>query len=106
MTRQRLNVGIQLVVSGSGAIATNEAEVISTLTAAGITRTFSNHLIVDATGPSSVVESVFSTQMHNASQPQVGTVYLPGSPITVPAKLAPYIAGVVLDNVVLFSPSR
>jgi subtilase family serine protease len=101
-------VGIQIVVSAAGSIAANEAQVISTLTAAGfvITRTFSNHLIVDAAGPSSVVESLFSTQMHNASQPQVGNVYLPGTALTVPASLAPVVAGAVLDNVVLFSPSR
>jgi hypothetical protein len=61
--------------------------------------------VVNATGPSSAVESLFSTQMHNVSQAQ-SIVYMPTNQVTVPAALAPYVAGVVLDNVVTFSSHR
>jgi subtilase family serine protease len=101
------STSIQLVISSAGSAANNEQSAIAALQAAGfaIGQTFSNHLVVNATGPSSAVESLFSTQMHNVSQAQ-SIVYMPTNQVTVPAALAPYVAGVVLDNVVTFSSHR
>jgi hypothetical protein len=95
---------IQLILQPSGSLAQSESSVIAVLQAAGftITRTFSNHLIVDATGPSSSVESLFATQMDNVSQSAYGVRYAPVGSATLPASLAPYVAGVTLDNVVTY----
>jgi len=92
---------IQVGIIAGGSAAAGEAAVEAALQSAGLTvvQTFSNHLLVDATGPTSAVEAFFATQMHNERQAQ-STVYLPGAPITVPASIAPYASGIILDNVV------
>jgi subtilase family serine protease len=93
---------IQLVLQPGASIASDEQSVIAVLQAAGfrITQTFGNHLVVDAEGPSSAVEQLFSTQLHDETQGRYGTRYLPVSTVTLPASLAPYVSGVSLDNVV------
>ncbi len=66
---------------------------------------FANHLVVDAQAPTSVVESYFSTTIHTVSQPRYANEYTPVASATIPGSLAPYVAGVVLDNVVNMGPS-
>jgi subtilase family serine protease len=87
-------------------VAANEAAVVAVLQSAGfsIVQTFSNHLLVDATGSSASVERLFATEIHNALQGQGSAVYLPMTSITVPASLAPYVSGVILDDVVTRFP--
>jgi hypothetical protein len=92
---------IQLVLQAAPTLATSEAAVINVLRAAGfqIDRTFPNHLVVDADGGSATVEQLFATQLHDVRQ-ATGTRYMPVTAATVPDALAPYVAGIVLDNVV------
>jgi subtilase family serine protease len=99
------STAIQLVVSSSGSASSNEQAAIGALRSAGFTigRTFDNHLVVNATGPSGAVESLFATEMHDVAQAASASEYMPATDITVPASLAPYVAGVVLDNVITFS---
>jgi hypothetical protein len=99
---------IQVVVSPAGSIATNEQHVIDVLQAAGLTvdATYGNHLLVAASGPTSAVEQLFSTQIDNVAQAADGSAYMPVTPITVPASLAPDIAGVTLDTIATFSRVR
>lgn len=82
--------------------ASNERQAIAALQAAAFTivRQFANHLVVDARAPTSVVESYFATTIHTVSQPRYANEYTPVSAATIPPALAPYVAGVVLDNVV------
>jgi subtilase family serine protease len=93
---------IQLVLL-PGSSASDEAAVTAVLQSAGLTiaQTFANHLLVDASGPSSAVEQLFGTQLHDVTQGRYGTRYLPVAPATIPASLAPYLSGVVLDNVIV-----
>ena len=89
----------------AGALPTpaNDAGLIAqTLQAAGfrIVRTFRNHLVVDAEAPNTVVERFFGSQIHNVLQGRYGMRYLPQTPITIPASLAPYVSGISVDNVV------
>ena len=96
---------IQLVMRPGSAVASNEAQAIAALKSAGFTivQQFANHLIVDAQAPTSVVESYFSTTIHTVSQPRYANEYTPVTAATIPPALAPYVAGVVLDNVVNMS---
>jgi hypothetical protein len=93
---------IQLVMRPGDAVASNESKAVAALTAAGfiIVKQFSNHLVVDAEAPTSVVEAFFSTSIHTVSQPRYANEYAPVTETTIPAVLAPYVAGAVLDNVV------
>jgi hypothetical protein len=93
-------VRIQLGIEPGDDIVANESAIIQVLEANGFTvvQTFSNHLLVDATGPSGSVEQLFSTQMHNALQAGKA-VYLPETRITVPSSIAPHASGVILDDV-------
>ena len=93
---------VQLVMRPGSAVASNEAQAIAALKSAGFTiaQQFANHLIVDAQAPTSVVESYFSTTIHTVSQPRYANEYTPVTAATIPLDLAPYVAGVVLDNIV------
>jgi hypothetical protein len=93
---------IQLVLTPAAARAGSDGSVIGVLKQAGfsITRTFSNHLLVDASGTTAQIKSLFATTLHRYAQTGYGTCYAPSGPITVSAALAPYLSGVILDNVV------
>lgn len=95
---------IQIVVRPTSTVASDEAAAIAVLQQAGFTivQTFSNHLVIDARGPSSAVESLFSTTMHNVAQAGNGTAYMPVGTVTIPGSLNPYVAAVTLDDVVIF----
>jgi hypothetical protein len=88
-------VRIALVLRSSASIASDERSAIGVLRGAGfsIQRTFANHLVIDAIAPSAKVEQLFATEMHNVGQGQFGIRYFPATPVTIPASLAPYIAG-------------
>jgi Tectonin domain/Subtilase family len=93
---------IQLVLRPSATVASDEQTVTSVLKAAGfrIVRTFGNHLVVDAEGPTAGVETLFSTRLHDVVQDGHGARYMPVTAAVIPASLAPYVAGVSLDDVV------
>ncbi len=96
---------IQVVLLGNDAAA-EEAAVTAALTGAGfsIDRTFAARTVVDAVGESGLVERFFGTEMHDYDQGVNGTVYAPARTITIPAALAPYVAGILLDNAVTMAP--
>jgi hypothetical protein len=100
-------IRIQLVLIPGFAIANDEQRVVATLRSAGlsIAKTFKNHLVVDATGPSSAVERLFATQIDNVAQGSVAR-YMPVTATTVPASLAPYISGVSLDDIIISTMPR
>lgn len=93
---------IQIVLRNTATAASDESAVIDALRGASlrITQTFGNHLVVDAQAPSATVERFFDTRIENVVQEHYGTRYLPAARVLIPASLAPYVNGVVLDNVV------
>jgi Tectonin domain/Subtilase family len=93
---------IQLVLRPSATAANDEQTVIGVLKAAGFTivRTFGNHMVVDAEGPAAGVEALFSTRLHDVVQDGHGARYMPVTGAAIPASLAPYVAGVSLDDIV------
>lgn len=88
----------------SGNVAAEESATVTALQNAGftITQRFSNHLLVDAVGPSSAIERLFRTRMHDVYQGVNGVRYMPTTQIVVPASLAPYVSGISLDNVIRY----
>jgi subtilase family serine protease len=101
---QNATTRIALVLHPTNTPAADEANAIAVLRAAGLTvvRTFRNHLVIDAEGPSGAIERLFGTTIDNFTQARHGTPYATVRPATIPASLAPYLGGVFLDNVVKF----
>jgi len=99
---------IQIVLAPAAARMGQDAPVVTALKAAGltVTRTFSSHLIVDASGTTAQVEALFGTTIHRYAQPQHGERYAASSSVTIPESLAPYIGGVILDNFVTMQVGR
>ncbi len=77
-----------------------EQTVISTLRAKGFTITgqFDNHTIIDATAPTSAVESTFQTKIHNVSQGRFGTRFANTEAATLPMPLIGLVRDVTLNN--------
>jgi Tectonin domain/Subtilase family len=92
---------VQLVLRPTASAASDEQAVIGVLRAAGFTivQTFGNHLVVDAEAPSAAVEGLFATRLHDVQQGNA-VRYMPVAAATIPASLAPYVAGLNLDDVV------
>jgi len=92
---------VQIVLRPEAASSGTEAQVIAALETAGFTivQRFPNHLVVDAQAPSSAVERLFGTQLHDVAQGEAGTRYMPVRPVVLPASIAPFVATVNLDNV-------
>lgn len=95
---------IQIVLDPASDTAAGEAAIVAVLQSAGftITQRFSNHLVVDAAAPAAAVNRFFRTNLHDVTQERYGTRYLPVTQVVVPASIAPYVAGVSLDNIVKF----
>src|SRR5579875_2366391 len=94
---------IVLTLRPTPTVAEDEQRVIAHLTSAGFTigKTYSNHLVVNAVGPSSLVSSYFDTQIHNFAQPGYGVRYANVSPVVIPASIAAYVQGVIIDNLIV-----
>lgn len=94
---------IALVMRQTPTIAQDEQTVIADLRGAGfsIVRTFSNHLVVDAQAPASVVERYFGTRIHDFAQGRYGTHFANTQPDVLPASIAPYVNGVLTQDLVL-----
>jgi len=100
---------VQVVLAPSAARMGGDANVAAILRANGftVTKTFRDHLIVDAQATTAQVERLFATSIHNYAQWQHGTRYAPTDSITVPANLAPFVSGVSLTNAVTkFTPQH
>jgi subtilase family serine protease len=80
-----------------------EQAVVNALQAAGftVTRRYSNRTVVDATAPSSRVESFFSTEMHSVQQGKYGQRFTNFKAATVPTSIAPYVQTASLSDVVI-----
>ena len=93
---------VQFVLRNTNGIANNEQAVLAALTSAGftITQTFANHLVVDASAPNGTVESFLTTSVHNVNQGARGMRTARSSSLTIPAAIAPYVAGVRIGNLV------
>jgi subtilase family serine protease len=97
---------IALVLRSTQTIAQDEQSVIASLTAAGFTvlKTYPNHLLIDAQAPASTVSAFFRTELHDFSQGRYGVRYANVAPAVLPASIAPYVQGVVTDNLVAAFP--
>ncbi len=93
---------IQLVLQPTVDLVSNEQSVVRALESHGfqIVKTFTNNLVVDAQAPSSTVSAFFQTELHNVEQARYGRRYAPVTNAVLPASIAPYVSGVILDNVV------
>ncbi|HEY9181185.1 MAG TPA: hypothetical protein VIO32_10735, partial [Candidatus Baltobacteraceae bacterium] len=92
----------------TGSQAADEQNVIQTLKQAGfgITRTFANHLVIDAVAPSGIVERFFRARMENVWEGAYGARYMPVTQAVIPASIAPYVSGMTLDDVVTMHAPR
>jgi kumamolisin len=89
--------------------ADEEAQIVSWLQNNGltVTRTYPNHLLVDARGSTNQIERLLSTTIDDYTITVHGhsrTVYAPNSAITIPASVSDIVSTVVgLDDVPRFS---
>lgn len=97
---------IAVVLANSPAAASSEQRVAEQLQSAGFTivHRYADHLLIDARAPSSVVERYFNTRIHAIAQTRYAGRYANVSPIVLPAQIAPFVSGVVADNLVLARP--
>ncbi len=93
---------VSIVMRAAPTAAQDERTVIAALQAAGftVTRTYPSHLLIQATAPASLVNGYFRTAIHNVYEGRYGRRYANVSSITLPAAIAPYVQGVVADNVI------
>ncbi len=100
------SVRLVIVLRDTPSLALNESTVVSQLSSAGfsIVGRYANHLVVDAQAPSSLVESYFGTRIHDVSQGQYGTRYANVDPLVLPASIAPYIQGIVANDLITMHP--
>jgi hypothetical protein len=93
---------VQFVLLNAAGIAANEQAVLAALQTAGftITKTFTNHLVIDAAAPNATVESFLTTAVHNVNQGALGVRVARAASLTIPASIAPYVAGVHVGNLV------
>lgn len=66
----------------------------------GITRRYTNRLLIDAEAPSATVERYFATQMHSFRQGRYGERFANVRPIRIPAELTGLVASVTANDVV------
>jgi subtilase family serine protease len=101
-------MSVQIVLTPAAARMGQDGPVIATLRGAGltVTRTFANHAIVDASGTTAQIEALFGSAIHQYAQPGHGTRYAPAAAVTIPASLAPYLSGAILDNFVTMRAGR
>ncbi len=94
---------VAFVMRASSSLAQNEQTLVDALQSSGFTvvRRFSNHLVVDAEAPASVVERYFNTRIHDFSQGRYGVRYANTQPVVLPASISYMVDGVLTQNLVL-----
>lgn len=98
---------VTVVMRATATIALDESKVIASLRNAGfqITKTYPNHLVVVASAPASVVNTYFRTQLHDVNQGgRIGTRHVNITPATLPAEIAPYVKGALMDDLDVYKP--
>jgi hypothetical protein len=80
-----------------------EGAVVRVLRAAGfkIVQRFPNRTIVDAVGPTRIVERFFSTRIHDVRQGKYGLRYTNVSGASVPESIARYVRDVSLNDLIV-----
>jgi len=98
---------VALVLRATSSLAEDEQIVIASLRAAGIavTETYANHLVLNAEAPASVLANYLQTEFRNFEQGGHGIRYANVSPVVLPAAIAPYVQGLITDNLILTSPT-
>ena len=98
---------IALVLRATTTLDRDELSVVANLEAAGITvtRTFSNHLVIDARAPAAVLARYFGTEFRDFEQSGHGVRYANVLPVVLPPSIAPYVQGVVGDNLSSTAPA-
>jgi hypothetical protein len=93
---------VGILLRNTSTIHADEQAVVAALQAAGftITQRFSNAMLVDAQAPASVVSRYFATSLHDYAQVAHGTRFSNTSALTIPATIAPYVQGIVSDDLV------
>jgi subtilase family serine protease len=94
---------IAIVLQPAANLAQNEQSVIASLRSNGFTVTHAsrNHLVIDAEAPASVVARYFGTELHDFDQPSYGVRYANVTPIALPSAIAPYVQGLLANDLVL-----
>ena len=94
---------VAIVLKPASNLAQNEQEVIASLRSSGFTVTHAsrNHLVIDAEAPAAAVARYFGTQFHDFDQHSYGVRYANVTPIGLPPAIAPYVQGVLADDLVL-----
>ncbi len=96
---------VTIVLRATSTLALDESKVTAALRSAGFTiaKTYPDHLVIVANAPASTIDGYFRTQMHDVSQGARGVRYVNVTPATVPAEIAPYVKGVLLDNLDVYT---
>jgi subtilase family serine protease len=93
---------IAVAIRATSSVHQDEQSVVEALQSAGftVTQRFGNAGVVDVEGPASLVESYFGTALHDYAQ-SGGRRFANVAPLTIPAQIAPYVQGVVSDDLVM-----
>ena len=96
---------IAVAIRATASVHRDEAAVVSTLADAGFTivQRWPNAGVVDVAAPASVVARYFGTTFHDYAQVGRGTRFANVAPLTIPASIAPYVQGVITDDLVMKS---
>jgi len=96
---------IAILLRATSTIHQDEAALIGQLQAAGftVTQRFANARLVDVEAPASTVARYFATTFHSYDQQLHGTRFANTTPLTIPASIAPYVQGIVSDDLVTSS---
>ncbi len=96
---------IAILLRTTSTLHADEATVVARLQAAGftITQRFSNGMLVDAEAPASTVARYFATSFNDYAQVGHGTRFTNTTTLTIPASIAPYVQGIISDDLVTAS---
>jgi len=99
-------IDVTMVLRATETVAHDEPLVRAALVAAGfkIEQTYPNQLVVAARAPASIASAFFRTTIDDFEQGQFGRRYANVIPATLPASIAPFAFGVILDNLIIARP--
>lgn len=97
------NTDVTLVLRDTATVAQDMQTVTAALRSAGFTVAplVNGGTLLRASAPAAVVNAYFHTALHDVSQGSYGVRYANISSTTVPAAIAPYVRGVVANNLIL-----
>ncbi|MDE2482200.1 MAG: hypothetical protein KGN02_08415 [bacterium] len=92
---------IVLVLRSNPSLPSDLQNVASQLNAAGFRVTSATGMVIDAYAPASVVSGYFRSNLHDFAQGGAGTRFSNVSAVTIPAAIAPYVQGVITNNLIV-----